>query len=145
MFCKHCGTKLADDAMFCPVCGAKVNGAPAPQGEKDEFFQDVPSSSVNQQPTYAPQQPTYAPQQPNYAQPAKTNTMAIVGFVLSFFVALAGLICSIIGMKQCNETKEGGKGFAVAGIVISAVSMALSFLIVIIVFATVGSYPGYYY
>lgn len=144
MFCKHCGTKLADDAMFCPVCGAKVNDATA-TGEKDEFFQEVPTPSQNQQPTYTPQQPTYAPQQNYYAQPAKTNTMAIVGFVLSFFVALAGLICSIIGMKQCNETKEGGKGFAVAGIVISAVSMALSFLIVIIVFATVGSYPGYYY
>lgn len=23
MFCKNCGIKLADDAMFCPACGTK--------------------------------------------------------------------------------------------------------------------------
>lgn len=143
MFCKHCGTKLDDDATFCPVCGTRVNDAPA-TGEKDEFFQETPPSYGSQQP-YTPQQPTYAPQQNLYAQPAKTNTMAIVGFVLSFFIALAGLICSIIGLRQCNATKEGGKGFAIAGIVISAVSMALAFLIYIILIAAIGSYPGYYY
>ena len=29
----------------------------------------------------------------------KTNTLAIVGFVLSFVVAIAGLICSVIARK----------------------------------------------
>jgi len=28
MFCENCGTKLPDDAKFCPECGAKVNAAP---------------------------------------------------------------------------------------------------------------------
>ena len=71
--------------------------------------------------------------------PAKTNALAIVGFVLSFFVAIAGLICSIIARKQCRESGEGGAGFALAGIIISIASMAIVLLYVIIVLAAVGS------
>lgn len=29
MYCKNCGTKLADDAKFCVNCGTKVDGAAA--------------------------------------------------------------------------------------------------------------------
>ena len=63
----------------------------------------------------------------------KTNTLAIVGFVLSFFVAIAGLVCSIIARKQCKERGEGGAGLALAGIIISAVSMAIAFIYLIVV------------
>lgn len=31
MFCRKCGTKLADDNRFCTRCGAAVKGAPQPQ------------------------------------------------------------------------------------------------------------------
>lgn len=60
-------------------------------------------------------------QQPSQANTTtNTNTIAIVGFILSFFVALAGLICSIIGYQNA---KKGApyKGLSVAGIIISAV------------------------
>lgn len=63
----------------------------------------------------------------------KTNTLAIVGFVLSFLVSIAGLICSIIARKQCRETGEKGMGLATAGMIISIVGMALTFLYIIIV------------
>ena len=54
-----------------------------------------------------------------------TNVMSIVGFVLSFFVPIAGLVCSIIGLKQCKASGDGeGRGFAIAGIVISSISVA---------------------
>lgn len=128
MYCEHCGKQIEDGASFCPYCGSKVNVAPAPQpqGEKDEFFNDAPSPAPAQQQT--------APRQPANAQPtaSKTNTLAVVGFILAFFYALPGLICSIMGLKQCNQTGEGGKGLAIAGIVLSAISMFVSFLIGII-------------
>ena len=72
-----------------------------------------------------------------YAEPTeeKSNVLAIVGFVLSFFIAIAGLICSIIGYKNAPQYSGKGKGLALAGIIISAVSMAIVFIYVFIVLA----------
>lgn len=69
----------------------------------------------------------------------KTNTLAIVGFILSFFIAIAGLVCSIIARKQCYERGEGGASLALAGIIISIVSIAIVFLYIIIVLALAGT------
>ena len=49
----------------------------------------------------------------------KTNTCAIVGFILSFFVGLAGLIVSIVALNQIKKRNEKGKGLAIAGVVFS--------------------------
>lgn len=69
----------------------------------------------------------------------KTNTLAVVGLVLSFFVSIAGLICSIIARKQCIERNEGGAGLALAGIIISAVSIGIS---VIYIFVLIGLFSS---
>lgn len=62
-----------------------------------------------------------------------TNTMALVGFVMSFFNGLVGLILSIIGMSQIKKTGEPGKGYALAGIIISSVTMLLGLVYWILV------------
>lgn len=140
MFCQYCGKQIEDGASFCPYCGKKLNeaSAPAPEGEKDEFFKDVPPPV---QPQQAASQQSYNAQSP---AAAKTNTLAVVGFILSFFFALPGLICSIMGLKQCNQTGEGGKGLAIAGIVISAVSMFIGFIVGIIWGSAIFSWLLYY-
>lgn len=124
MFCRYCGTQLKDDAVFCHNCGAAVNG------------QTPPSAHHTNQPTY---------QQPIQQQPATTNnenSIAIVGFVFSFLIAIVGLICSIVGY---NNSKKGAPygGLALAGIIISAVSMGLALIAMCIVLAYFPS--GYYY
>lgn len=66
-------------------------------------------------------------------QTTKTNVLAIVGFALSFFIPLAGLICSIIGYKKADSDYNGnGKGFAIAGTVIGAIELAISVICAII-------------
>ena len=114
MFCKYCGAKLDESARFCPNCGSAAE-------------------PVAQQPYTAPystQQPYSA--QPPYAAPAQqTNTMAIVGFILSFFVSLAGLICSIFGYRNAPQYGGNGRSLAIAGIVISAVSIAAEVFLII--------------
>ena len=65
------------------------------------------------------------------AQTEKGNPLAIVGFILSFFIAIAGLICSILGYQKCKKEGVPYKGLALAGIIISAVSMALALVILI--------------
>ena len=135
MFCPKCGKEIDAESAFCPHCGAKVNEAAAAQkpAQKDEFFEDVRTANNVPPPSPKPaqtQQPA-RPAQPQ--QPAKnegTNTLAVVGFILSFFFALAGLICSIIGLRQCKQYKDdNGKGLAIAGIVISALSLFVSFIL----------------
>jgi hypothetical protein len=63
-----------------------------------------------------------------------SNTMALVGFVMSFFNCIVGLILSIIGMSQIKKTGEPGKGFALAGIIISSVSLVFTTIFLIIYF-----------
>ncbi len=69
----------------------------------------------------------------NYSEPKKYNILAIVGFALSFFVAIAGLICSIIGYKNAPQYNGEGKNLALAGIIISIVEIAASVIAVIFV------------
>lgn len=69
----------------------------------------------------------------------ESNTMAIVGFVFSFFIAIVGLICSIIGYKRAPELGGNGKGLALAGIIISAISLALTIFLVIFLIIGIAS------
>lgn len=73
-------------------------------------------------------------------------TLALVGFILSFIIAIPGLICSIIAYRKCVDEKLNGKGYALAGIIISSVSIALSFIYIIYFVSIIGifSYAIFY-
>ena len=62
---------------------------------------------------------------------AKTNGLAIAGFVCSFVAQIVGLVLSIIGLVQIKKSGEKGRGLAIAGIIISAVGIFLTILIII--------------
>lgn len=59
------------------------------------------------------------------------NNLAIIGFVLSLLVPLAGLIVSIIGLKKSKEMHDNGRGFAIAGIIISSIFLGFGLLFTI--------------
>lgn len=98
------------------------------------------------QPGYgqAPQQP-YGQQpygQPYAQQPAaypqdRWNGMAIAGFVCSFLFSIVGLVLSIIGYNQTKKTGEKGKELALAGIIISGLSIVMT-IVMIIAFVVIG-------
>lgn len=112
MICPNCNSHVNDTYSFCPNCGAKIE-------KRIDPFEPTP-------PTPAPAL-TPAP-----TTQKKDNTIAIIGFVFAFISPVIGLICSIIGY---SNAKTGGdyKNFAIAGIAISAVYIALSVIAVIIV------------
>ena len=65
-------------------------------------------------------------------EPQKTNVLGIIGFVLAFLVPLAGLICSAIGYKRADRDYNGScKGLALAGTIISAITLAITVAAVI--------------
>ena len=64
------------------------------------------------------------------------NGMALAGFILSFFVPVLGLIFSIIGAAKAPRLNGDRKGLAIAGIIISAIT------IVVRIFFGFGMYAG---
>ncbi|MBR5192322.1 MAG: DUF4190 domain-containing protein [Clostridia bacterium] len=116
MFCKVCGKEINDQAVICPNCGCAVSNSPT--------------------------------QQPTEEKKQKVNILAIVGFVLSLAslllalwgtVAIAGLVCSIIGLVQIKNSEQGGRGLAIAGICVSVGSLAYTCYTLISLLTILGS------
>ena len=109
-YCTKCGAQLADDDDYCYFCGAK--------------FDEIKQVEPKEQPTFQDQsyyEDKYYGQRP--------NTVALLGFVFAFLSPIVGLILSIIGLKKAKEMSGLGRGYAIAGIIISIVSMILSVLL----------------
>ncbi len=123
----------------------QYGATPQPQAQQpNPYAQEYGYAGQQQytQPGYgqAPQQP-YGQQpygQPYAQQPAvypqdRWNGMAIAGFVCSFIFSIVGLVLSIIGYNQTKKTGEKGKELALAGIIISGMT-----IVMIIAFVVLG-------
>ena len=92
------------------------------------------SDNFNPQPNPQGSFPQAAYPQNNYPQNSysnKTNVMAIISLVLSFFFWPAGLVTGLIARSQIRRTGEGGAGMAMAGVIISALWGLLTILFLI--------------
>ena len=88
-----------------------------------------------QNPNQPPQGAPVPPQAPAYnAAPAQApmNVLSLVSFIGSFFISLVGIICGHIALGQIKKTGERGRGFALAGLIIGYVSIALTIIFIII-------------
>ena len=61
-----------------------------------------------------------------------TNTLAIISLILAFFIAPAAIVTGIIALHEIKQKNEKGKGLAVAGIVIGAISTIIGVLLFIL-------------
>jgi hypothetical protein len=89
----------------------------------------------------APAQPTYPaygqqPAQGYYAPP--TNTLAILALVLGIVIPIGGIICGHIALGQIKRTGEGGRGLAMAGLIIGYGLTALTLIFIIIYIAVIA-------
>jgi hypothetical protein len=57
--------------------------------------------------------------------------------------ALVGIVLGIIALNQTKQTDEGGRGLAVAGIIVGG--LVLLFALIFFVLLLVGSRSSYYY
>ena len=89
-----------------------------------------PSTPYGQ--TYAPAAPTSAATQP----------LSIWGFVLSFLFWPAGLVLSILALKKIGREGGGGRGLAIAGVVISSCAAVFGILFVLATMAGVAATSG---
>jgi hypothetical protein len=58
--------------------------------------------------------------------PAKTSTLALVGFIASFVIPVAGLVLGIVAIRQLSApaSVEAGRGFARWAMIIGALGTA---------------------
>lgn len=75
----------------------------------------------------------------NATPPNKTNTLAIVSFISSFFISVAGIVLGHMALRQIKNTREGGRGLAIGGLVVGYVSVAATLVGVIILAVTLIS------
>ena len=132
MKCSKCSAELEDNAKFCPQCGAPVG---------DDYVQHEQAQTQYQsQPQGQPQGNAQSQTQGNTTYVyQRTNGFAIAGFVLSFFVAILGIIFSAIALKQISDRGEGGKGLAIAGLVLSIVWICVALVLLLAGACTLSS------
>ena len=101
---------------------------PPPPGQPPQYGQPQYG-----QPQYG--QPQYG--QPPYGQPPQwggqrapgTNGFAIASIVCAFLCSPLGIVFGIVARNQIRRTGQGGDGLALAGIIISVVSIALGIIL----------------
>jgi hypothetical protein len=96
---------------------------------------------------YPPSSPYGAPPQAIYYPQAPYNTLAIVGFVLAFFVSLGAVICGHIALSQIRRTGERGHGLALAAVIIGYCGIGFWVLYIIgfaLLFATTAATSSSY-
>ncbi|MBA8815209.1 ABC-type antimicrobial peptide transport system permease subunit [Microbacterium halimionae] len=68
-------------------------------------------------------------------QPKSTNLFAILSIIFVWFGALFGLIFGYIALSQIKRTGEGGRGIALAAVIIGWVAVASAVIAFIAIFA----------
>ena len=138
MFCENCGEKLKAGAQICLACGnpvADVKVAPA----KTVAARTISKAETKVEPKVEPIVETKV-QKPAEVK-TTAQTLAIIGFVLSFLSITVGSICSWIALVKYKyqENKELRR-IAVAGIIISLVKLGIiAFALLISLFAASGA------
>jgi hypothetical protein len=139
MSCTRCGALVNVGAKFCPACGKPVPPEPiAPVAAAP-----VMASAVGAMPGYAPPAAPIG-SAPAAAPPRTTNGLAIAAMVLGivwiyWIGSILALIFGYIAKGQINRSdgRQGGKGMAIAGIVLGWVG--IGFLVLMIVVIAVGA------
>jgi hypothetical protein len=77
----------------------------------------------------------------------RDNTLSVLGFVFAFVLPPLGTVLSAIGLRQIATRKEGGRGYAIAGLAISITHMTVALLVGLALVTGVKlthSYPPHY-
>lgn len=147
MKCNTCGTELNGTEQICPVCGAPIAGVnPAPPVYADQTT-GTGSSSVYGSAADSSSVSTTA----NLKSPAGATVGLILGILAvllsyifgGFWLGIPGIIVSIIALKKCSSEGRPGKGKAIAGLVISGVSIFITLIVTILAAALAPALAKY--
>ncbi len=119
MFCRFCGAKNDDAAVFCGKCGKRLDSDPF----QNSFNYD-PFNNSNYNPFEAPM------------MTAKLSVKALVAFIVALSGLLifalpsgiAGIILASLSLRDFSERKMKGKGLAITAFIISPINILFGIL-----------------
>ena len=132
MFCSRCGCEVKEGAAFCANCGT-------PQ-RKTTADNSSCGGSAGGRPI----------------RKTQYNVLSIVGMALSCIaliifncyglVGLAGMIVSIIGLKNCKKNDKDGRAFAIIGIVVGGIAILAGIISLIVLCGILNGsfFDGYF-
>lgn len=145
MICPKCNQTVEEGAKFCTNCGAALEDAVKQETEQVTEPETAHAVEENPVPETAAQTPegtpVMTPANERYEEPKKkTNGLAIAGLVCSIVTPfnILSLVLSIVGLVLgIKKWNSSGKGLAIAGIIVSVISLildsvALTFIIAVI-------------
>ena len=65
-----------------------------------------------------------------------TNSMAVVALIMGLTIAPLGIIFGHVGLSQINRTGEGGRGLAIAGLILGYIGLA-AWIVLIVFYASI--------
>lgn len=130
--CRFCAKLNISDR--CAFCGNRLKGTQS--SPTNLLTYDTELSSENELPKEENDIVATVQSSPIQIEQKKSNALAIIGFVFSFFGAYSifGLILSIIGLIKSKNLDGKGKGFSIAGIVISLLMIVTCLAVLLTVF-----------
>ena len=146
-YCPRCGNTVNENDNFCGYCRNSLNINVEQMNNQNMINNNI--NNVNQNMNQTQNVSTVNNNQ--NINTVKTNGLAITGFIMSIaspalccgLLSLPSLIVSIIGLSKVNKTKENRKGLAIAGIIISAVTLFAYILYIILLIANFIDTPSY--
>ncbi len=132
--CAKCGAQMKDDAKFCPVCGTQcMDGG---QMNSNPYQNQNTNPYQNQNQNQGGGQYYQAPvQNPTNGFAIASLVLGICTFVFGWFIldipGILAIIFGIVGMKQCTQKNMGGRGMAIAGLVLGIIASAIYFIVLI--------------
>ncbi len=166
MYCRKCGEKLKDDALFCEMCGTRIStenemeendkqNLVAPASDEQKMNENMEASFETTENTqsnavfdetaddaaYA-----YAAEIPGQAQATGSLILGILSISGWFFgyTAILSFILGIIGIAQASKSKNLGftGGTRTAGFVLSILGLVGGAIILCAAFLAVGLFSS---
>lgn len=150
MYCQYCGKEL-NEGEVCNCPGAAAQQA---QPQQEQQYQQANAQQQSEQ-QQQPEGQQYQQGGGQYTQPnGAMNGLAVGGFVVAilalifafipffwlftFIFSVLAVILSGAAMSQIGKNGGAGKGFAVAGLVIGIIILAINLLSIIALVSCIG-------